>query len=57
MKRQILHSWLLLLYFDWIMHWRKFRELHRIVEEEPIRPTTSARILNGDKNIVDCGQG
>ena len=44
MKRQILHSWLLLLYFDWIMHWRNFRELHRIVEEEPIRPTTSARM-------------
>jgi Transglutaminase-like superfamily len=44
MKRLVLHSWLLLLYFDWIMHWHKFSELHRIVEEEPIRPTTSVRL-------------
>jgi hypothetical protein len=44
MKRLVLHSWLLLLYFDWIMRRHQFSELHRIVENEPIRPTTSARL-------------
>jgi hypothetical protein len=43
MKRFVLESWLLLLYFDWIMRSREFRKLHRIVQDEPVWPTTSAR--------------
>lgn len=46
MKRFVLESWLLLLYFDWVMHRREFRELHRIVQEEPMRPNTSVRLTS-----------
>jgi Transglutaminase-like superfamily len=45
MKLLVLHSWLLLLYFDCIIRLRKFRVLHRIVEQEPTRPRTSARLI------------
>jgi hypothetical protein len=44
MKRLIVKSWLLLLYFDWIMRSREFRDLHRLVAGEPVRPTTSAQL-------------
>ena len=44
MKRLVVESCLLLFYFDWVMHWREFRELHRIVQKEGIRPATSARL-------------
>lgn len=45
MKRLVLESWLLLLYFDCVMRFRKFRELHRIVQKEAIRPTTSVQLI------------
>jgi hypothetical protein len=45
MKRLVLESWFLLLYFDWIMHFRSFEELHRIVEEKPVHPTTAASLV------------
>jgi hypothetical protein len=45
MKRLVVESWMLLLYFDWIMRWREFRDLHRIVREEPMRPPTSAQLI------------
>lgn len=45
MKRLVLESWLLLLYFDWIMRCREFRELHQIVQEAPIRPTSSVQLI------------
>lgn len=45
MKRLVLESWLLLLYFDWIIHSCGFSELHRIVEEKPVRPTTSVNLI------------
>lgn len=44
MKRLVLESWLLLLYFDWIIRRGEFRELHRLVADEPVRSTTSARL-------------
>ena len=44
MKRLVLESWLLLIYVDGIMRWRGFGELHRMVREEPIRPTTFVRL-------------
>jgi len=44
MKRLILESWLLLFYFEFVMHFRRFRQLHRSVREQPVRATTSARL-------------
>lgn len=44
MKRRVLESWLLLLDFDWIIRRGEFRELHRLVADEPVRSTTSARL-------------
>ncbi|WP_420237174.1 lasso peptide biosynthesis B2 protein [Telmatobacter bradus] len=46
MKRLVLESWFLLLYFDWIMHSRNFKKLHRIVEKEMVRPTTSDSLIS-----------
>jgi hypothetical protein len=46
MKRLVLESWLLLFYFDWIMHSRNFEKLHRIVEKEMVRPTTSDSLIS-----------
>jgi hypothetical protein len=46
MKRLVLESWLLLFYFDWIMHSRNFERLHRIVEKETVRPTTSDSLIS-----------
>src|ERR1039457_3114109 len=46
MKRLVLESWFLLLYFDWIMQSRKFEKLHRIVEKEMVRPTTSDSLIS-----------
>jgi hypothetical protein len=45
MKRLVVESWLLLLYFDSVMHWREFEKLHRIVQKEPIQPVTAARLI------------
>jgi hypothetical protein len=45
MKRLVFESWLLLAYFDWVIRSRGFRELHRIVREEPMRPTASAQFV------------
>lgn len=44
MKRLVFRSWLLLLYFDWIMRCREFKELHRLVTDEPVRSTTSVQV-------------
>jgi len=48
MKRLVFESWLLLFYFDCVMHFLRFEELHRIVEEAPIRPTTFANVIPSD---------
>jgi hypothetical protein len=37
MKRLVLESWLLLLYFDLVMRFRSFKVLHEIVRKEKIR--------------------
>lgn len=46
MKRLVLKSWLWLLYFDWIMHFRDFKRLHAIVRKQRIHssaiPTTTS---------------
>jgi len=38
MKRLVIESWLLLLYFDCIMHLSDFKRLHRIVREQSVNP-------------------
>jgi hypothetical protein len=37
MKRLVLESWLLLLYFDYVMRLRDFKRLHGIVREHKVR--------------------
>ena len=43
MKRLVLESWLMLLYFEWIMRFREFKELHRVVGGEVVRRVISTR--------------
>jgi hypothetical protein len=43
MKRLVLESWLMLLYFEWIMRFREFKELHRIVSGKVVRSIISTR--------------
>ena len=38
MKRNILESWLLLVYFDWLMKFREFSELYTVVRKTAVRP-------------------
>jgi hypothetical protein len=45
MKRLVLESWFTLLYFEWIMRFREFKELQRIVSGEAVRPTSSTRSI------------
>jgi len=49
MKRLVVESWLLLLRFEWIMHFRTFERLYRIVREEPVRPTARDQILPSEE--------
>jgi Transglutaminase-like superfamily len=35
-RRYVVEAWLLLLYFEYVMHFRRFRELHRMVRDEPV---------------------
>ncbi len=39
MKRLVAESWLLLLYFEFTMHFRDFKRLHAIVRNHKVRPT------------------
>ncbi len=45
MKRLVVESWLLLIYFEWVMRFREFQELYRIVREEPMCSTTMAGVV------------
>lgn len=38
MKRLVLESWCLLLIFDYVMRFRTFEDLHRIVRERRVQP-------------------
>lgn len=49
MKRLIFESWLLLIRFEWIMRFHKFRELHRTVLEAPVCPTPDADRMPGER--------
>jgi hypothetical protein len=41
MRRLVLESWLLLLYFEFVMRFRRFEVLHAIVRNEMVRPVVS----------------
>jgi hypothetical protein len=45
MTRACAESLRLLLRFEWTLRFRDFRELHRIVREEPVRPTAPAELI------------
>jgi hypothetical protein len=48
MKRLVIESWLLLLYFECVMRSHEFKELHRLVRDEKVRPITSAMITSSE---------
>ncbi len=43
MMRRVLESWLLLLYFDWLMHFRGFQRIHAVVRAQPLRPVAKVQ--------------
>jgi Transglutaminase-like superfamily len=44
MKRLVFESWVLLLYFEFVLLFRSFRVLHKIVRKQKIRATTQSRL-------------
>jgi hypothetical protein len=38
MMRRVFKSWLLLLYFDWLMRFRGFQRVHAVVREQKLLP-------------------
>lgn len=44
MKRLVLESWFLLFRFGWIMRFFAFKELCRVIEQEPVCPPTATRL-------------
>jgi hypothetical protein len=49
MMRRIVESWLLLLYFDWLMHSRGFQRIHVVVRERKLRP--AAEMQESDREL------
>jgi len=45
MKRLVLEGWILLLYFEWIMRFRAFKTLQRIVGREAVLAIASPRLV------------
>jgi len=43
MKKLVLESWLLLLYIDFVMRFRDFKSLYRLVRDQGVRPALSIR--------------
>jgi Transglutaminase-like superfamily len=48
MKLLVVKSWLLLVYFDWIIRFREFHALYRIVQDELIHPTPTAGLISSE---------
>lgn len=46
--RRVLESWLLLLYFDWVMHVRGFQRIHAAVREARVLPTATVQETDSD---------
>jgi hypothetical protein len=49
MKRLVLESLILLLYTEWIMRFREFRDLCRIVRDTPVRRPSSSRAARSEE--------
>lgn len=49
MVRRVVESWLLLLYIDWLMHFRGFRRIHAVVRERTLRPAT--KVQESDREL------
>jgi Transglutaminase-like superfamily len=49
MMRRVVESWLLLLYFDWLMHFRGFHRIHAVVRERKLRP--AATVPESDREL------
>lgn len=49
MKRLVVRSWLLLLYVDYLMRFREFRELHSAVREQPVKGLRSSRRIASEQ--------
>ena len=49
MMRRVVESWLLLLCFDWLMHFRGFQHLHAVVREQKLRP--AAKVQESDRAL------
>jgi hypothetical protein len=45
MKRLVIESWLLLLYFEFVLLFRSFKVLHEIVRKEQVRPASEPMLL------------
>ena len=45
----VIESCLLLLYFEWVMHFRKFKELHRIVRESRVHSKPSIALIRHEE--------
>lgn len=48
MKRLVFESWLLLMRFEWIIGFCEFKQLHRVVQKEPVRRVPSTRLAHQD---------
>jgi hypothetical protein len=49
MIRRVVESWLLLLYFDWLMHFCGFQHIHAVVLERKLRP--AAKVQESDRAL------
>lgn len=49
MARLVLESWLLLFYFDWLMHFRGFQRIYAVVRRQRFRP--SSEVQMGDREL------
>jgi hypothetical protein len=49
MKHFVLRSWLLLLYFEFVMLFRGFKEAHEIVRKECVRPQASGHSFSSSE--------
>jgi hypothetical protein len=43
MMRRVVESWLLLLYFDWLMQFRGFQRIHTVVRAQQLRPASEVQ--------------
>ena len=50
--RRVIESWLLLLYFDWLLHFRGFQCIHAAVREAKVKRAKKAR--EGDRELCQA---